>query len=94
MTRWTTIGVSARSGEALSALCVDDQARRRHYAAEGWLCQRDDATGATRTVLGFRDGLELVPADALDGYLRVELDEILRISARADEYRREREREA
>ena len=62
---WSTISVTRQSrGDALYALTDDP---RVQYASKALLLQAD-GSGATRVVIGFADGVDIVPAEQLPGW--------------------------
>lgn len=85
---WRTTHVTARTGPKTWAVCRTADGRRIEYPADAYVLQTDHH-GATRTVLAFRDGANLLTAEELPGFRRVVDDDWLCIEDRAEDLRHE-----
>ncbi|ATD69185.1 MULTISPECIES: hypothetical protein [Gordonia] len=85
---WRTIAASQRRGEHVIARTATTTAEGRRLeeelTAEAFLVQTDPTTGATRVVLGFRRGTDIIAADELTGVTRITTYEQASFEAQAD----------
>jgi hypothetical protein len=63
--RWETVKVTRRRSESGPFAVMPDG--KTYYCPEVILLQRND-TGSTRTVLGFRVGVQILAADEIEGW--------------------------